>query len=428
MKIILFIFLILYTSAIYSQSGWQQQSIVYTNQAAVTDVFFINPNTGWFCGQFGILSKTTNSGINWIHVPTSNNYNHNCIFFINENTGWVGLGTYFSTYYRGFILKTTTGGNTWVADTLPEEYNIVSKITFINLTTGWASAKGVYKTTNAGLTWSRYFVQGYEIYDIRSISFPDLNTGYCSGTFYNNYTGERRDIISKSTNGGLNWQIIRQESSFSGSYRSYYDLQFLDNNTGYLCGNPPIKTTNGGNSWFNIMENTIYYSMHFINSNTGWFGKWDYSAITTNGGTSWVNQTISALTLFHGIYFVNETTGWGVGLNTASYPKVFRTTSGGFTGIQPISTEIPKQFSLSQNYPNPFNPMTKLKFQMSKGAFAKLTVFDVLGREVATLVNEQLQPGTYEVDFDGSNLPSGVYYYKLETETFTETKKMVLIK
>jgi hypothetical protein len=97
-------------------------------------------------------------------------------------------------------------------------------------------------------------------------------------------------------------------------------------------------------------------------------------------------------------------------------------------GIKPISSEIPKDYSLSQNYPNPFNPTTKFKFQISKLSDTKITVFDVLGREVETLVNQQLQPGTYEVDWNASNFSSGVYFYKLETNRFSNVKKMVLVK
>ncbi len=105
-----------------------------------------------------------------------------------------------------------------------------------------------------------------------------------------------------------------------------------------------------------------------------------------------------------------------------------------YLAVNPISTETPEKFSLLQNYPNPFNPATNIKFQIPKIGFVKLTIFDALGKEVQTLVNEQLSPGTFEADFDGSNLPSGVYYYKLvvgdntNNGDFTETKKMVLIK
>jgi len=104
--------------------------------------------------------------------------------------------------------------------------------------------------------------------------------------------------------------------------------------------------------------------------------------------------------------------------------------------LRPITTgisgnsEIPQEYRLYQNYPNPFNPTTKIKFQISGTSAAQtfLSVYDILGREVTTLVNEKLQPGTYEIDFDGSNVPGGIYFYKIMIDGFTETKKMLMIK
>jgi len=103
-------------------------------------------------------------------------------------------------------------------------------------------------------------------------------------------------------------------------------------------------------------------------------------------------------------------------------------------GISQLSNKVPESFSLSQNYPNPFNPTTKISFAIppSKGdrgmSMIRLVIYDALGKEVAVLINEQLKPGTYEVDWDGTNFPSGIYFYKLEIGEFTQTKKMVLIK
>ncbi|HRF65869.1 MAG TPA: FG-GAP-like repeat-containing protein [Ignavibacteria bacterium] len=102
-------------------------------------------------------------------------------------------------------------------------------------------------------------------------------------------------------------------------------------------------------------------------------------------------------------------------------------------GIQQIGSEIPEDFSLQQNYPNPFNPVTKIKFNVkakgrSEKAKINLIIFDLLGKEVARLVNGELAPGTYEVDFDASNLPSGVYFYKLVSGEFSDSKRMVLVK
>ena len=97
-------------------------------------------------------------------------------------------------------------------------------------------------------------------------------------------------------------------------------------------------------------------------------------------------------------------------------------------GTQNISSNIPNKFSLEQNYPNPFNPVTKIQYSIAKTSHAKLKIYDILGREMVTLVNEVKSPGVYVVDFNGSHLASGVYYYRLEAGDFVNVKKMLLIK
>ena len=97
-------------------------------------------------------------------------------------------------------------------------------------------------------------------------------------------------------------------------------------------------------------------------------------------------------------------------------------------GINSISGNIPDEFKLYQNYPNPFNPVTNLGFGISNPGYVSLRVYDALGKEITALVNEKLSPGNYEVQFDGSNNPSGIYYYKLEAGSFSEVKKMILLK
>jgi hypothetical protein len=92
------------------------------------------------------------------------------------------------------------------------------------------------------------------------------------------------------------------------------------------------------------------------------------------------------------------------------------------------NTTIPTSYSLSQNYPNPFNPTTNVQFSIIKVQFVTLKVFDLLGQEVATLVNEQLEPGTYNVDWNASQFTSGIYFYRLQTKGFTDTKKLILLK
>ncbi|MBS1515349.1 MAG: SBBP repeat-containing protein [Bacteroidetes bacterium] len=97
-------------------------------------------------------------------------------------------------------------------------------------------------------------------------------------------------------------------------------------------------------------------------------------------------------------------------------------------GINTISNEVPSGFSLKQNYPNPFNPVTNIKFDMQKGDFVSVKIFNALGKEIETLVNEYKPAGMYEITFDAGRFESGIYFYKMETNGFSETKKMILVK
>ena len=97
-------------------------------------------------------------------------------------------------------------------------------------------------------------------------------------------------------------------------------------------------------------------------------------------------------------------------------------------GISPINSEIPEAYRLEQNYPNPFNPTTSISFAIVKSGLVKLRVYDILGRLVATIIDQNLTPGTYKIDFNASGLTSGIYVYRLETAGFTDSKKMIVVK
>ncbi|MEO8230753.1 MAG: T9SS type A sorting domain-containing protein, partial [Ignavibacteriota bacterium] len=97
-------------------------------------------------------------------------------------------------------------------------------------------------------------------------------------------------------------------------------------------------------------------------------------------------------------------------------------------GVENEITSLPEEYLLSQNYPNPFNPSTKISWQSPVGSHQSLKVYDILGNEVATLVDEYKPAGSYEVEFDASRLTSGIYFYRLQAGSFVETKKMILLK
>jgi hypothetical protein len=126
------------------------------------------------------------------------------------------------------------------------------------------------------------------------------------------------------------------------------------------------------------------------------------------------------------------TKGWAPGVITIQTDAEYFSSTywfelGSVTGVDKESA-IPEAFLLSQNYPNPFNPSTMIEFALPERTFVKLSIFNTLGQEVETLVNEEKQAGIHRIQFNGSNLPSGVYFYRLETSKFVETKKMILMK
>lgn len=328
--------------------------------------------------------------------------------FIDANTGYV-VGQHST------ICRTTNGGLAWI-DLSPYWQVDLEDVFFVNANTGFTvSSIYVYKTTNAGVSWSS---QQSLSYDLSRIYFPSVNTGYIA-------CGS--GAILKTTDCGTSWNIIATTGGGG-------DVFFYNDNTGWVTGGKIIKTTNGGENWIIQCNNCGGNSINFVNANIGHaVGGSGRILYTSNGGTNWYQQTCYTSAWLTGVYFVDQYRGWIVGY----YGVILHTTNGGITAVQKISNNLPGSFSLSQNYPNPFNPGTKIKFELrpplnpllgKEGTLVSLKIYDILGREIATLINEQLKPGSYEVEWDGSNYASGVYFYKLLTESFSETKKMVLVK
>jgi len=214
-----------------------------------------------------------------------------------------------------------------------------------------------------------------------------------------------------------------------------YSVYFINAMTGWAGGNSYlIRTTNGGANWLVSYYSYSYNSLMFSDAMTGWAAGSSGVLKTTNGGINWKSEGVYTSGGFKAVFFVNSVTGYTGGYNGA----LLKTTNGGSVFIRSIGAELPQKYFLNQNYPNPFNPVTKIKFsipswegwqpQADGVGLVTLKVYDITGREVQTLVNESLQHGTYEVSFDGSDHNSGVYFYKLTAEKFSETRKMILIK
>ena len=239
----------------------------------------------------------------------------------------------------------------------------------------------------------------------------------------NNIFAGSEGRIFLSTNNGTNWNVIN--NGFP-NYLDVYSIAISGINIFLGTNNGVFLSTNNGANWSSVgFANKVVLS--FATSGTSVLAGTDCNGIylSTNNGTNWVNKnqgfnvlpSVYALTISNGYIFAGT---WS--------NSIWRRPLSEIISVQNISTEIPAQFSLSQNYPNPFNSTSNLKFQISNLSYVKIIVYDIMGREVQTLVNERLQLGTYEVTFDGSTLNSGIYFYRMKTEGFSETKKMLLIK
>ena len=386
-------------------------------------VSFSSINTGYSTAN-GITKKTTNGGYNW---TTLSGGNLTGIFFVNDLTGWV-VG------YPGYIGKTTNGGSftqqtTGVSDRLNDVF-------FLNALTGWVvggdySTERIFKTTDGGANWITQTSNTAN--KLFSVYFINENTGWSVG-------GPSSTKIIKTTNGGTNW--FTQSTSVG---TPLYSVMFADSSTGwavsgYLGGETIIKTTNGGVLWFSQSSGDTRYLRDCYVKNPNMMiavGQGGKVITTTNGGNNWIVQSTGSTVELWSVDFANDSVGYAIGDNV-----VLKTTNGGVTFESNISKTIPDKFVLYQNYPNPFNPSTIIKYQIPRLSFPNapignplvtLKVYDILGKEVALLVNGIMQPDTYEIPFSdnqfpGNGLSSGIYFYTLTAGNFKETKKMLLIK
>jgi len=414
---------------IYSQ--WIQVTPV--TYAELLDVQFINPQTGFIVGDIGKFLTTTNGGSTW-SAATIEFYNINrSVNFINPNTGFISTSKELAEPYRHYLYRTTNAGENWSEIFNAGEHSI-SKINFSDLAVGYFSI-----TRCDTLNVSRMYrgpAQGpwtliYSSPDcgINTVKFK-TSIGYAAG-----YTEGK---VFKSTDYGNSWQVQNL-----GYTDPVYEMHLFNKDTVILSGaNGKIfKTTNGGTNWNPVSSGTSHNlgKMSFPDSLTGYVVTSGYDYIkTTDGGNSWRVFSTGFQQNMNAVHFINAYTGFLAG----HYGMILKTTTGGTIGIKNISSAIPEKFELMQNYPNPFNPSTKIRFQIpllrglpaggGRGVLVKIVVYDILGREIETLVNESLLPGTYEVEWNTAggaiNYPSGVYYYKLSTDKYQVTKRMILIK
>jgi len=346
--------------------NWTSQNSGYTAQRFMA-IHILHPDTVYICGNYGKILRTYNGGMNWMTVYSDTNVQLWAMKFVNSNTG-------FTAGSFGTILKTTNKGDNWFA--LPSGLNnALEGMHFINENTGFVCGSlAVLKTTNAGVSWINLnapFVSGEINTDI---FFMNESTGWFS-------TNSGR--IVKTTNGGLNWNIVLQESAV-------WRLSFTNALTGYGCRSDGsvVKTINGGDNWY--IQNTPLtenlYDLHFPAEDTGFICSWSGKILkTTNGG-------------------------------------------GNLVSVFEITSENNNEHSSLRCSPNPFNPLTKIRFNVKENSRVELSIYNTSGNIVAKLLNTELNKGDHEFTWNAEQLPSGVYFCKLSAGNQSKTLRLVLLK
>jgi hypothetical protein len=439
--ILIFLLFILHYSFFitHCSSQWVQQPLPVSGYP--NDMKFSNQNTGWismysgtYPNYYGFFIKTTNGGNNWILIDSSTRILGPMQFFndtLGYATGAIDINTTF-----GFF-KTTSGGLNWNATfTTPG----LSSLCFINPLEGWISGVTggypyLWKTTNSGATFQVQSITPGELNNLKF--FKDKVNGEYYGYAL---MGGSVNALYKTTNSGINWQHITNIDDYVTS------MFFINKDTGWVCDKPPTPdyviyyTSNGGGNWTpQVTLGNSGVSVFFLNYKFGWSGSNIFYRIhaTSNGGQVWGWQSVPTIFGAGKFLFIDSLLGWAIGGSNI----VLKTTNGGgqINGIINKGENISKKYFLYQNYPNPFNPNTIIGYSLRDNGYVILKIYNILGQEISTLVNEKQKSGTYDVLFllnqdNLSNIPTGIYFYTLIVFSekgnllFRETKKMLYIR
>ena len=431
---------LLFITCFPQQPGWEIISTGTTTN--FNSIHFIQPFDLFICGNALYHFSSTDSGatwqVNWVPTPVP----FNDIFVIDQSTV-ITVGN------SGSILRSTDGGLNWGIITSGVTDDLLSVSFVDSFGICGARSQTILYSSNSGADWS-IAQSGWVGGGFWGAVLLSPEIGFVAGE-----NSIFQPLLGLTTDSGQNW-------NFSAFYLNNNEgratgVDFTDIFNGYASarvwdGRGAIsKTTNTGSDWITTFFYNPLWDIDFPTSATGLIGYavGDSGAIckTYDAGLNWQAQQSGTSARLNGVYFLDLDYGIAVGENGT----LLRTTTGG----EPVtqineSNSIVYSFKLEQNYPNPFNPSTKIRYEIpllegdKRGGLVTLKVYDVLGKEVATLVDEYKPAGEYEVEFsaEGGSLPAGrqglsssIYFYQLEVNTansgigsFIQTRKMILIK
>jgi len=398
---------------IFAQNGWD---LIHTFNEDINSIAFRDSLNGFASSTStnSSILRTTDGGLTWDELTILGLDAVISNISVDNDNYYIGVGD------KGTIIVSTDRGNSWSVRNVGEVVNLGSSCVtkdgklFISSTD-----KRVYRSTDGGNSWMSIETNSYMLTDI---SFSTNTIGFGVGLY---------GTSIKTTDGGETWLQI--PSIINGS--SMFAITFVNEKTGFVVGGDKIvKTTNGGISW-EIKYNAGGTQLNDITTfgeNIAWVVGTDKILKTSNAGESWVNQSFSPSHYLFKTVCVDPYICFALG----GEGTLFKTTDGGgITFLENSDIKTPPNFEIHQNYPNPFNPTTIIKYDLVNSVNVSLKVYDVLGKEVATLVNEEKQPGSYEVEFQSvrlgrsnQQLASGIYFYQLRAGEFVQSKKMILLR
>lgn len=378
------------------------QGTVYSLAALGNDIF-----AGTY--YYGVY-KSTNNGINWLQTTLST---PDCFSFTT-----LGNNIFVGTDYNSGIFLSSNSGTSWaqVNNGLSSHQVLALKTLGVTLFAGTYGG-GIFQSTNNGSNWTSLNNGLTNLY-VRSIAVSEafLLVGTYGGGIF------------QSTNNGTSWNAVNNGLT----NLNVYSLAISGPNLFAGTANGVYLSTNNGANWtqkglFNLNVRTFAISginiFAGLDNNCGVY-------LTTNNGTTWIEKNEGLRSITAGtVASINSLLISNNFIYAATQGRnIYRASLMEIIGVKNINGTIPRSYSLSQNYPNPFNPITTIKFSIPKLSLVKITVFDITGKELETLVNEKLQAGTYLTKWEALNFSSSMFLYKIQTEDYTETKRMVLIK
>jgi len=408
----LFVMLVM-LAAMNASGQWVQKSSGIGNDKDVSALVSAGNNiyAGFIVGTYpnsnGYVYISSDDGANWSSVSRS--FDPVNSIAICGNTLFVGTRNGYGSG-TGQIWASSNYGVNW--SILPfASHGVLSLAPRGNNLYAGTSDSGAYLSTNFGLNWSHILTINNPVSCIW-INNNNIFVSADSNIYCNIYF---------SSNNGSTWRVTTVNAQHFRSFANIGDNIFAGTVNGVYC------SSNDGLNWVQSGLSDTAVTDVIMNENNIFAGTWSYGVyLSTNNGLSWIrkNQGFQSVQpIVNKLLIKNEYIFAGSYLYS-----IWRRSLSEIIGIQNISTELPFMYTLNQNYPNPFNPTTSIEFSISKKSAVKVLIYDDMGRELQTLVNETLTPGYFHYKFDGAGFPSGVYFYKLLVNGLSETKKMLMIK